>query len=141
MLSRKRVAYWLLAIAAVITITLLLLPSFIDSDSLKAKIQSTIEQQTGGQVQYQQAELSFLPRPSIALYQIKLDFPEQVNGSVDSVRVYPEFWPLLLGQLRLAKLVIDADRTVAVKNNELITFSNNAQLVIFHHAGIFRFIK
>jgi len=31
-----------------------------------------------------------------------------VNGSVDSVRVYPELWPLLIGQLRLAKLVIDA---------------------------------
>lgn len=108
MSSRKRVAYWLLASVAFITVLLLLLPSFIDSDALKAKLQSTVEQQSGGQLRYQQAELSFLPRPSVTLHQVKLDIPEQVQGTVGAIQLYPELLAILSGQLRLAKLILES---------------------------------
>jgi uncharacterized protein involved in outer membrane biogenesis len=108
MALRKRIAYWLLGIVAVIIALLMALPLLIDSESLQSKVKVIVEQQTGGQLHYQQAELSFLPRPSITLNQIKLDIPEQVQGSVESIQVNPEFWPLLTGQVRLAKLVLDS---------------------------------
>ena len=108
MLSRKRITYWFLGSAIVIMILLLVLPYLIDSDTLKAKLQATIEQQTGGQVHYQQAELSFLPRPSITLHQIKLDIPERVQGRVGTIQIYPELWPLLTGHVRLSRLVLES---------------------------------
>jgi len=108
MLSRKHLAYSLLTLAAVIAAILLSLPLVMNSDAMKARLQARIEQQTNGQVHYQQAEFAFLPRPSITLEQVKFDFPQQAQGSIASVQTYPELWPLLTGQLRLARLVLDS---------------------------------
>ncbi|HKJ30104.1 MAG TPA: hypothetical protein VKA22_07850, partial [Desulfuromonadales bacterium] len=107
MLSRKHIAYSLLTATVVIIALLLALPSFINSDSLKVKLNAAIQQKTGGQVDYQHAEFSLLPRLSITLSQVKLDFSGKAQGSVTSVQVYPEFWPLLKGQMRPGRIVLD----------------------------------
>ncbi len=108
MLSRKTVAYWLLGFAAAITALLLLLPLLIDSDLLKARLQSVVAAQTNGQLQYQNVELAFFPRPLITLRQIKINLPEQLKGAVGSLQVYPELFPLLTGQVRPAKLILES---------------------------------
>ena len=107
MLSRKHIAYSLLTATVVIIALLLALPSFINSDSLKVKLNAAIQQKTGGQVDYQHAEFSLLPRLSITLSQVKIDFSDKAQGSVTSVQVYPEFWPLLKGQMRPGRIVLD----------------------------------
>jgi hypothetical protein len=108
MLSRKHIAYSFLSATVVIIALLLALPSFINSDALKVKLNAAIQQQTGGQVHYQSAELSFLPRLAITLNQVKVDFSEQAQGSIASVQVCPEFWPLLKGQVRPGRIVLEA---------------------------------
>ncbi|MCK4507880.1 MAG: AsmA family protein, partial [Desulfuromonadales bacterium] len=108
MASRKTISYWLLGCVAVVTTLLLILPQLIDSDTLKAKLQTTVETQIGGQFNFQQVELSFLPRPSITLRQVKLDIPEQVQGTVGTIQLYPELYALLTGQVHLAKLILDS---------------------------------
>ena len=107
MLSRKHIAYSLLTATVVIIALLLALPSFINSDSLKVKLNAAIQQETGGQVDYQHAEFSLLPRLSITLNQVKIDFSDKAQGSVASVQVCPEFWPLLKGQVRPGRIVLD----------------------------------
>ncbi|MDG5468545.1 AsmA-like C-terminal domain-containing protein [Deltaproteobacteria bacterium IMCC39524] len=108
MLSRKHIAYSLLTATVVIIALLLALPSFLNSDSLKVKLNAAIQQKTGGQVDYQHAEFSLLPRLSITLNQVTVDFSGQVQGSVDSVQIGPEFWSLLKGQVRPGRIVLDA---------------------------------
>ncbi len=108
MLSRKHIAYSFLTFAAIIAALLLSLPLVMNSGALKSRLQARVEEQTNGQVHYQQVEFSFLPRPSITLQQVKIDFSEQAQGSIASVQAYPELWPLLTGQLRLGRLVLDA---------------------------------
>ena len=108
MLSRKYIAYSFLTATVVIVALLLALPSFINSASLKVKAHAAIQEQTGGQVDYQHAEFSLLPRLSITLNQVKVDFYDQAQGSAASVQVYPEFWPLLKGQVRLDQIVLEA---------------------------------
>ena len=108
MASRKRLLYWLAGSAIIITLLLLALPYLIDSNALKTRLQTAVEQQTGGQADYQQAEISLLPWPSITLHQVKLDIPAQVQGTVGSITVHPDLWPLLTGQVRLAKLILDS---------------------------------
>ncbi len=112
MVSRKTISFWFLGCVVVITALLLVLPQLIDSDSLKAKLQTIIEQQTGGKVEFQQVELSFLPRPSIILHQIKLDLPEQLQGTVGAIQLYPELLALLTGQVRLAELILESPAVV-----------------------------
>ena len=107
MLSRKHLAYFFLTVAAIIVAVLLALPFFINSDSLRAKLNAAIQEQTDGQVQYQQAEFAILPRLSITLSQVEIDFADQMQGSVASVLVCPEFWPLLKGQVRPGRIVLD----------------------------------
>ena len=107
MLSRKQITYSLLTATVVIIALLLALPSFISSDSLKVKLNAAIQQRTGGQVDYQHAEVSVLPRLSITLNQVKIDFSDKAHGSVASVQVYPEFWPLLKGQVSPGRIVLD----------------------------------
>jgi uncharacterized protein involved in outer membrane biogenesis len=107
MLSRKHLAYSFLTVAALIVAVFLALPSFINSDSLRAKLNTVIHQQTGGQVHYQQAEVAILPRLSITLTQVEIDFADQMQGSIASVQVCPEFWPLLKGQVRPGRIVLD----------------------------------
>ncbi len=112
MASRKTISSWFLGCVVVITALLLVLPQLIDSDTLKAKLQTIIEQQTGGKVQFQQVELSFLPRPSIILHQIKLDLPEQLQGTVSAIQLYPELLALLTGQVQLAELILESPAVV-----------------------------
>jgi len=107
MLSRKHLAYSFFTVAAIIVAVLLALPFFINSDSLRAKLNAAIQEQTDGQVHYQQAEFAILPRLSITLSQVEIEFAEQRQGSVASVQVYPEFWPLLKGQVRPGRIVLD----------------------------------
>jgi hypothetical protein len=125
MLSRKYIAYSFLTATVVIVALLLALPSFINSDSLKVKAHAAIQEQTGGQVDYQHAEFSLLPRLSITLSQVKVDFYDQAQGSVASVQVYPEFWPLLKGQVRLGQIVLEAPDIVL--NLPAVEAKNEAQ--------------
>ncbi|GEM_PF-4105049 len=112
MTSRKTISCLLLGCVAAITLLLLVLPQLIDSDTLKVKLQSTIEQQTGGKVEFRQAELAFLPRPSITLHQVALDIPDKVQGTVVAIQAYPELLDLLTGQVRLAKLILESPEVV-----------------------------
>jgi hypothetical protein len=108
MLSHKHIAYSLCIAATVIVAVFLALSFFFNSDSLQDKLRTTIQQQTEGQVHYQKAEFSVLPSLSITLNQVEFDFSDQAQGSIDSLQVYPELWPLLTGQVHLSRVVIEA---------------------------------
>ena len=103
---------WLLGSAITLLLlmvaALLLVPQFIDSASIKQKIQAAVTEQTGGQVDYQEIDLSYLPRLAIELHQVTLAIPDQVQATVAALRISPEFLPLLTGKLQLARLELEA---------------------------------
>jgi uncharacterized protein involved in outer membrane biogenesis len=119
MLSRKQIAYSFLTATFVIIAVFLALPAFINSDSMKVKMHAAIQEQTGGKIHYQQVEFSVLPRLSITLNQVKIDFSDQAQGNITSVQICPEFWPLLRGQVQLGRIFLeDPDITLGLPTVE-----------------------
>jgi hypothetical protein len=83
---------------------MLIMPRIIDSDAIKQKIQAVVAEQTGGMVNFQTIDLSYLPKPAIELRQVSLDLPEQAEVTAASLRIFPKFFSLLTGNLQLARL-------------------------------------
>jgi len=108
----KGIRTWLLG--SIVTLSLLmaaamlLLPWLIDPASIKQKIQTVLTEQTGGRVDYQGIGLSYFPRPSLELHQVTLAIPDVAEGTIAALRLSPKFFPLLTGDLHLAKLELDS---------------------------------
>ena len=86
---------------------LLIVPQVINSDSIKHKIQAAVTEQTGGQMDYQAIDLSYRPRLAFELHQVTLAIPDQVQATVATLRVSPEFLPLITGKLHLTGLELE----------------------------------
>jgi AsmA-like C-terminal region/AsmA family len=89
----------LLAVAALVV-------PYVASDiaPLHAQIITQLSQQLGGEVQFRTLRLSVLPRPHVSLDQVSLSFPGSVEGTVESISVYPKLLPLVRGKVQLAEL-------------------------------------
>ncbi|MCP4343689.1 MAG: hypothetical protein GY799_33645 [Desulfobulbaceae bacterium] len=83
---------------------------FIYSTSTKEKLQAVITEQTGGQIDYQDISLHYFPRLGIEFHQVTLAIPEQVQATIASLRVSPEFIPLFTGKLHLARIELETPK-------------------------------
>jgi len=103
--------YWIGAGAAFLLALLLALavivPRVVDSAWLKETIQTEVAKQVNGDFDFQKAEISILPTPYVALQQVSLNIPEAAQVNLDTIKVYPKLFPLLLGNIELNKIVID----------------------------------
>ncbi len=102
---------WLSAILLLLLLAaaaLFLLPQFINTGSIKQKIQAAITEQIDGQVDFQAIDLSYFPRPAIELRQVSLKIPDKVQGTIAALRLAPALYPLLRGELRLARIELDS---------------------------------
>ena len=101
--------YW--AGAAFLLVLLLALavivPRLVDSVWLRDTIQAEVTKQIKGDFAFQKAELSFLPSPSVSLHQAALSIPGTARANLDILKVYPKLLPLLLGNIAIAKVVVD----------------------------------
>ena len=79
----------------------------IHSTSTKEKLQAVIAEQTGGQIDYQDISLHYFPRLGIEFHQVTLAIPKQVQATIASLRVSPEFLPLFTGKLHLARIELE----------------------------------
>ena len=103
--------YWVSGAASFILVFFFLaviLPRIVDSDWLKELIQTEFTQHVSGNIDFQKAELSILPVPVISLHNVNLDVPDTVEGSLDTVRLYPMILPLFLGSIELGQVIIDS---------------------------------
>lgn len=87
--------------------SLFIVPQIINSALIKQKILEAVTEQTGGQIDYQAIDLSYRPRLAFELHHVKLAIPDQVQATVATLRVSPEFFPLLTGKLNLARLELE----------------------------------
>jgi uncharacterized protein involved in outer membrane biogenesis len=95
--------YWAGAGASLLLVVLLALavivPRLVDSSWLKEMIQTEVAKQIEWNFDFQKAELSILPSPSVALKQVSLNIPETAQLNLDTIRVYPKLLPLLIGNI------------------------------------------
>ncbi len=110
----RSIRIWLLgaglALLLLLTAVPLLSPYFIDSATIKNKIQATVAEQTGAKFDYQSIHFLFFPRPAIELHQVTLAMPERGQGQVETLRLVPKLFPLLTGDLHLAAVDLNSPR-------------------------------
>jgi hypothetical protein len=92
---------------ALLIIFMLVLPRFLDSESMKVRVEEIISQKLAGQVSYRSTDLSFFPRPHILIEKAAVSIPERLDGSLDALTVYPKILPLFKGRIRVAKVELE----------------------------------
>lgn len=108
MSRQKRILLWLAGVLGVLAIFLLtfslLAPRFINLESVKEKIIATLSKDLEGKIDLKKAELSFFPRPCIIIYQVRFSIQEKAEGTIKSLKIYPEILPLLAGEIHISKI-------------------------------------
>ena len=103
--------YWAGAGAAILLALLLalavIIPKVVNSAWLKETIQAEVAEQVDGDFDFRKAEISILPTLYVVLQQVSLNISEAAQLNLDTIKVYPKLFPLLLGNIELDKIVID----------------------------------
>jgi hypothetical protein len=104
----KKIFLWFAGITVVLTIFLLTLAilatQFIHVAYIKEKVITTLSKTLEGKIDLQKTELSFFPRPCIKIQQVRVSIQEKVEGSIKSLKIYPEILPLLIGEIHISKI-------------------------------------
>ena len=104
----KITLFWCAGILAVILlIAQYVVPKLMNSDLLKSGIETALAEEIGGDVSFREIELTVIPRPHAAIHKGSVN-TETVRGTLKSLHLYPRFFPLLIGKLRISKLVVNA---------------------------------
>ena len=102
----KKISLWSAGFSGTLLIlyliTLLLLPRFIDSETVKKEIRSQFSQMFGGRINFDSLELNIWPIPHIAIDQVQITIPPTLNSKVKSSKIYPKILPLLTGEVQIA---------------------------------------
>lgn len=78
--------------------------NLIQKDSVKEKIHNLISKKVGGDVNYESMNLYFFHWPHVAIKKAEISIPGKVEGSFDSILVYPKILPLLYGNVEVSEL-------------------------------------
>ncbi|HYA87030.1 MAG TPA: AsmA-like C-terminal domain-containing protein [Nitrospirota bacterium] len=100
---------------ALLSAAILVAPSYLNSTSIKAKIETAISQEFGGTIQYQRLNISIFPRPYIVFLGTHFSIPKTVKGVVKSISIYPQLSPLVKGKLFISRIRIqEPDLTITL---------------------------
>ncbi len=75
----------------------LLLPRLLNEPRVKARLEASLSAMAGGVVEYERADLRWLPRPVLQVRGARFDIPGTGSGVVPGIFAYPDPWGLLTG--------------------------------------------
>ena len=85
----------------------LLLPRLMELDTLKAQMTVKINARLEGSLQTDRLEWSWLPLPHLKLHNTRFT-SAKTAFVVPLAKVYPDWWPLLRGQVRIGKILLES---------------------------------
>ncbi len=83
----------------------LLLPRFIDLEALKAQMSTQVNARLEGKLQTDRLEWAWLPLPHLNLRNTRFA-SEETTLVAPTAKVYPDWWSLFRGQVRIGKVVL-----------------------------------
>ncbi len=112
----------------------------VNSESVKGKIQVFILEKTGASIRYGNSDFHLFPLPEIIFHQVNLSIPDKAEGSVASLRVYPDLLSLIKGSVKLAKLSLEAPHFIVnisedTEKPSLEQIEEKVRLVVHHLAS------
>ncbi|MFP5212423.1 MAG: hypothetical protein ACLGPL_03505, partial [Acidobacteriota bacterium] len=114
MQKNRKIILWaaggLGSVAALLAILILLLPTIVSEESIKAKILAEIRNKTGAQAGFGNLSLSFSPMPHLTILEGTLIFPEEagIAASVKRLTAEPKILPLLTGSVLIKRLRLES---------------------------------
>jgi len=109
-----KITFWLAGIFLLLLLVAgYLAPRFINSDLIKRKIERSASEKVGGRVAFKDMDLSLFPRPKTTIYHGEIS-AAPVQGTVESLTVYPEVFPLFTGRFKVAELLIASPEVTLV---------------------------
>ena len=105
---RKKTVFWLIGtLLALLLVFCLLFPVLINLDVVKKRVTARICEKVEGKVTFQRLDFSFFPKPHVLINQGVVFLPEKVNGTFESLRLYPKILPLFIGKLALGEVRVE----------------------------------
>ena len=105
--TARRIAATALSIPLLLIILVLTTTWLINRAPVQNRVRQGVEQRTGNMVTFRSLRLSLLPRPRLALYQVRVNVAGSMDITIPRARIYPEVLPLLTGRVRIAKVKLD----------------------------------
>jgi hypothetical protein len=124
-MNKPRVITWVALVTGFILVPLLalalLLPIFIDSETVKSKVRVFVAEKTNGLARIEKIDLVWFPRPGVVIRDAAISFDTDIQGSVQRLILYPSMRHLLTGSLAISSVTADGAAWVvrlAARNNE-----------------------
>jgi len=106
--KNKKIQLWFVwpvrIVIVFIAIGLLLGSLYSNSEPMQKRIGAIITQQVGDVVKFERAGLSIFPRLGLALNQVNINISAGTFIRAESVNIYPQILPLLIGKVKIAKV-------------------------------------
>ncbi len=99
-----RLAGGISLILVLLAALLFLLPLLIGQEWSREKIAGKASELVGGTVEVHAVDLSYWPRPHLAIQGTRLEIPGTATGTIRSLTAYPRIVPLLWGEVRVLEL-------------------------------------
>jgi hypothetical protein len=104
----RKILFVLVSLSGIFLCLLIVLvivtPRLIKLDVVKEKIKTQYAKDIGGQIEYQYLNLALFPRPHVVISGVNFTIPEYVDGTLESLDVYPKILPLFTGELQIGTL-------------------------------------
>jgi len=95
----KKNTRWLIRILVVFTILIVLAmvlsPRLINLEMVRDQIKDRMSRDIGGEINYRQMVLSYIPRPHIVIHRAEITIPDGFTIKIHRMRIYPKILPLL----------------------------------------------
>jgi hypothetical protein len=109
MKKHKKILIWIMGVLGILFLLaagfVLLLPRIIDMEPVKERILLKLSQELGGQVKFENLDLSYFPRPCVVIRQATISVPASVTGKLESVEISLALLTLLRGKLHISRIL------------------------------------
>jgi AsmA-like C-terminal region len=100
----RKISIWLGAAIMILIIvggiSLFLVKQYVNPELIKSKILASLTQRAGGKGEIEDIEVKFFYRPHVVITGGHLSLPDKLEGSFETLIVYPRLLPLLKGDVR-----------------------------------------
>jgi hypothetical protein len=122
----KKLAWGAGILLALLLTAHILLPFVVNASALRLRILSQVVDRVGGEADFQELKPVLLPLPHAIVTQGRIDSPGMFSISFAKGVVYPQFWPLLTGRMKIGRLkVIEPDIVIPGPTEPLLSWQRS----------------
>ncbi|MDX1706991.1 MAG: AsmA-like C-terminal domain-containing protein [Desulfobacterales bacterium] len=116
--KHRKIWVTLISLAAVFLSLLIVLvvaiPQLINLETVKQEVKRLYAKDLGGTIEYQRLKMALFPRPHVVISDVRFTVPDNVEGTVDTLKIYPKILPLITGDIEI-KVVYSRSPKISVQ--------------------------